>query len=240
MLRNTLGEVVEMTRLEAKLSTNTSRGIDFLDHIKQLIRRNTTTLAEEFDWQHLELKKESSVSRKILQAGSRTYNFPTAVNPLRITRAWVKWGSTWLELNFGIKHQHFSAYDPDADQRADPITNWGFYSDTEFEVWPLPASNGVADGNNEVAFEGQRKIDALTDDNSRVDMDDILVSLMTATEILAGNDQEKAAAIKGDAAMARLAHLRSTRSLGSKARYAMGRGRIDSDVGRPRHPRYIP
>lgn len=237
-LRSTFQEVIQQVRAEARLSSNTSRGIDHLEYIKQLIKRHYKTLAEDFDWQHLELKKESGVSRKILQAGSNTYSFPAAVNPLKITRAWVKWGSVWLPVEYGIKHQHYSALDPDQDQRTDPITNWAFYDGDGFEVWPMPASNGAADDNNEVAFEGQKNVEELLADNDRLDMDDILVSLMAATEILAANKQEEAAAVKGEAAMARLGRMRG--NLGSKTRYVMGVGAVsDANTARPRHPVYI-
>lgn len=239
MLRNTFNEVIQMTRSEASLSTNTSRGIDHLEHIKQIIRRNVVTLAEQFDWQQLELKKESAVSRALLQAGLRTYTFPTAVNPLKITRLWVKWGSVWERVDYGVKLDNFAALDPDADQRSDPVTNWDFYSDTEFEVWPLPASNGVANGANEVAFEGQRKTDTLVANGDRVDMDDILISLMTAAELLAENGKKAASQVKADAAMARLNTVRG--NLGSKTRYTIGVGIINDAGSRllPRHPAYI-
>ncbi len=237
-LRTTFNEVIEAVRNECRISTNTSRGIDHLDHIKQLIKRHYKTLAEDFDWQHLELKKETGVSRKLLQAGSRTYNFPTAVNPLKVTRAFVKWGSTWLPLDYGIKHEHFSAFDPDADQRSDPITNWTFYSETEFEVWPLPASNGVADGANEVAFEGQKKVEELVDTSNRLDIDDHLIVLLVSSEILAANEQKVAAGVKAEAAQARLERIRA--NLGSKTRYVMGSGPLSgAGAMRPRHPTYI-
>lgn len=237
-LRTTLGEVVEQVRHEAELSTNTSRGVDHRDVLVAKIKRVYGTLAEDFDWPHLELKKESSVSRKILQAGSNTYSFPTAVNPLRITRAWVKHGSSWLPVDFGIKHRHYSAFDPDTNQRADPVTNWAFYNGDGFEVWPLPASNGVADGNNEIAFEGQKNVEALTEDGSRLDMDDHLVALMVATEIVAGHGQKDRAGVLAEAAARRMQTLRA--NLGSKTRYRMGLGPVnEANYMRPRHPEFI-
>lgn len=239
MLRNTFGEVVQMTRAEAQLSTNTSRGIDHLDHIRQIIRRNVVTLAEQFDWQHLELKKESAVSRRLLQAGARTYAFPTAVNPLKIERVWVKWGNIWERVDYGIKYDDFSTLDPDTNQRTDPVTNWAFYDDISYEVWPLPATNGVANGINEMAFEGQRKTDTLLDDTSRVDMDDILISLMASAELLAGDGKEKAAQVKADAALSRLSTVRG--NLGSQTRWTIGIGRVYAAGSpmMPRHPEYI-
>jgi len=237
-LRKTLNEVVEITRHEAGLSSNTSRGIDRLDQIKQMIRRTYTMLCEEYDWTHLDTSKESSFSRKQLQAGQSTYNLPTSMNPQRITGAWVKWGSVWTPLNYGISYDNFTASNPDADQRSDPITNWAFVEGDQFEVWPVPATDGVADGNNEVAFDGQRLPEQLTGDDSRMDMDDILVSLMVATEILAGNEQDKAAQLKAQAAASRLERLRA--NMGSQKRIRMGLGAVNASPSYyPRHPRFI-
>lgn len=235
-LRTTFGEVIDMVREEAGLSTNTSRGVDHLDQIKRLIKRHYKSLAEDYDWRHLELKRDSSVSRKILQAGSRYYDYPTAANPQKITRAWVKWGSTWLPLDYGITYADRSAYDPDNGQRIDPIQRWMAYDTAQFEVHPLPATNGVADGANEVAFEGQRKVTELTQDGSRLDMDDILISLMCAAETLAASGRKDAAQVKADAAVARLWTLRG--NTGSAARYVMGSGRVGESF-MPRHPKYI-
>lgn len=235
-LRTTFGEVIEMVRKEARLSTNTSRSIDHLDHIKQLVTRNYKQLAEDYDWRHLELKRDTGVSRKLLQAGSRYYNYPTAVNPQKISRAWVKWGSSWLPLEYGITYDDRSAQDPDNNQRGDPITRWMAYGEEQFEVWPLPATNGVADGVNEVAFEGQKKVTELTEDASRLDMDDHLIALLCAAEILAGNEQEAAAKVKAGAAGSRLETLRG--NTGSKTRYVMCLGRV-GETTMPRHPRFI-
>lgn len=237
-LRKTLNEVVEITRHEAGLSSNTSRGIDKLDQIKQMIRRTYTMLCEDYDWPHLEISKDSAISRKLLQAGSSTYTLPDAINPQKVTGAWVKWGSVWEELEYGIDYNSFNASDPDANQRQDPITHWEFVNSNEFEVWPLPATNGVADGINEVAFEGQKLPEQLTADDSRMDMDDILVSLMVATELLAGNEQDKAAQLKGQAASSRLERLRA--NMGSQKRIRIGLGAVSGSPSYyPRHPRYI-
>lgn len=237
-LRTSFGEVVQMVRAEAKLSTNTSRGVDHLEYIRQIIKRNVVQLAEDYEWAHLELKKESAVGRVVLQAGARIYAFPTALNINKISRAFVRWGNIWEPVAYGVKYEHFSAFSPDDNQRTDPVSNWQFYSELDFEVWPLPATNGVAGGVNEFAFAGQRNTDPLLEDASRVDMDDILVSLLSAAEILGGNNQKVAAQQKSELAMSRLLRVRG--NLGSKTRYTIGLGKV-ADGARlwPRHPEYI-
>ena len=236
-LRTTWQEVIQMVRAEARLSTNTSRGLDQLDNIKQLIKRHYATLAEDYDWQHLELLRDSSTARKVRQAGSRFYDWPTDLNPMKIEAAWVKWGSTWEKLTFGITPANYSAQDPELNQRTDPVQNWAFHGGDQFEVWPLPASNGTAGGNGEVMFTGQKQIERLLTDNSRLDMDDHLIALMVSAEILAGNGQKDAAAAKAGAAAARFQRVRG--NLGSKTRYTLGRGLVVDNSGYPRHPTYI-
>lgn len=239
-LRQTFGSVVEKTRNEARLSTNTSRGIDHLEHIQQIVKRNYTSLCEEYDsWTHLLLKHDSTVNanRKTLAAGSRYYDFPTLLNPLKIERVWVKWGGTWQPVAYGIDYSDYSDFDPAEDQRTDPVLRWQYYGSTQFEVWPIPLSNGTLDGNNEIGFDGQRLPEQIVDDTSRLDMDDILIALLSAAEILAEN-QSKAAEVKGRLAQRRLDTLRG--SMGGKGRFALGQGQIDSGRNRlPRHPQFM-
>jgi hypothetical protein len=236
-LRVTLQEVIQQVRNEARLSTNTSRGIDHLDHIKELIKRHYYTLAEDFEWEHLKIKRDSAVSRRLLQAGDRYYNFPAALNVQTITDVWVKWGSGWLQLDYGITYPDRTAQDPDANQRTDPIRSWAFYGGDQFEVWPIPASNGVANGQNEVAFVGQKTVEQLLSDASRLDLDDRLISLMVATEILAETGQELAAKMKSEVALYRLGRLRA--NMGTKKRYRMGLGAVSPHNEWPRHPRWV-
>lgn len=235
-LRTTYADVVDMARDEARLSTSSSRGTDALAYIQRLVKRHYTTLAEEFEWAHLELKRNDSAARKVLAAGSRIYSFPTSVNVLKITGAYVKHAGVWNPVAYGIGRAEYSLYDPAEDQRNDPVQRWAFHDDDEFEVWPIPASNGAADSDGEVAFEGQRKVEALTSDASRLDMDDEMVALFVAAEILAGNGQKTAAEVKANAAVARRDRMRI--GLGDKRTYTMGAGMRGQQYW-PRHPVWI-
>lgn len=236
-LRETWAEVVEAVRKEARLSTNTSRGTDSLENIKQLVKRHYYTLAEEFDWQHLNVLRDDNAARKVMQDGLRFYDFPASINVQKIERAWVRHSGVWLPLTYGITHRDYSISDPEDSEEADPVQKWRFHGGTQFEVWPMPATNGTADGDGEVAFEGQKIVTQLTADADRLDMDDILVALFAAAEILAGNGQKDAAAVKAAAAQKRLQVVRG--NMASKSRVVMGIGVIGGEVAMPRHPTYI-
>lgn len=236
-LRTTLNDIVEMVRGECKLSTNTSRGIDHRDHLITLIRRHYQMLAEDYDWQHLELKKTDAVSRVHLQAGSRYYNFPSAVNVQKITKAHVLWSGVWTPLDYGINYRDYTAISPEDDERTDPPQSWEFYGHEQFEVWPLPASDHSTDAPYGVAFEGQRAVEALTNNSNRADLDDILITLFVSAEVLGGMEKKTAAEMKLSAAQARLTKLRG--NLGDKSRVRMGLGRIGHSRGVPRRIDYV-
>lgn len=216
MLRETFENIIEMTRAEARLSTNTSRGIDHQDHVKQVIRRVYTQLAEEFDWEHLRLRRGAAV--KTMAAGQRYYDFPVNLNIQKIEGATFKWGNQWHRLNYGISDADYNDQDSDTDQRSDPVYRWAYYAadaGLQFEVHPMPASNtGV------VHFLGQKQIEALTELANRADLDDILISLRAAAALLAEGKQEEAANEKLGAAEARRQVVRG--ALSNKARWCIG------------------
>ena len=236
-LRQTFGSIVEMARNEARLSTNSSRGVDHLDHVKQLVKRHYTVLAEDFDWEHLSVKRDVADCRVQLQAGDRYYDLPTAMNNQKIGKMWVKWGTVWREPDYGITFEDYSSRDPDSNNRDDPVSKWDRYGNLQFEVWPLPATNGdaAAPYSGWVGFEGQRAITQYVSDSDLADMDDFLVALFVAAELLAENGQKGASDAKVSAAVRRRDNLKA--SMSDKSRWTIGRGMLSGN-GRnyPRHP----
>lgn len=229
MLRQTLGELFEAVRGEARLSSNSSRGIDHANHIKQVIRSEYQRLAEEYDWPHLRLRRGDS--KKTLAAGQRYYDFPVELNVQKIESAWVYWGSSWSRLTYSIGNEHYSSLDPDKDQRAEPATNWEWYSNadlTQFEVWPLPASNTQI-----VSFEGQRKVQLLTDDTKRCDIDGLTVALHAAAIVCTDKMLKQQLA---DRAAARMIEVASNSRL---VRQRCIIGGIDPNMGPARFSRRI-
>jgi len=236
-LRATYRSIVEMARNEARLSSNTSRGIDHLEHIKQLVKRTAITLADDFDWEHLEINRDHDESRVQLQAGSRLYDFPTNLNVQKIGAMWLKWGNIWRKVDYGIDFANYSGLDPDNGSRADPVLRWDFRDHGQFEVWPVPASNGDtgAPYSNWVGFEGQKTATVYVNDTDRCDIDDLLVALNVAGELLAENGQKGASDAKFAAANRRMRQVRG--GLSSKVRFTMGRGTLhESSRTYPLHP----
>jgi hypothetical protein len=233
MLRKTLAEIVEVVRSEAKLSTNTSRGIDHGDYIRTLIRTTHETLAESYEWPHLRLRRGDSF--KTLAAGQRYYDFPTNLNVQYIEGAYVQWGASWIPLRYGITPDNYTTLDSDIDQRSDPVQAWEWYSNedlSQFEVWPMPAQDGTV-----IAFEGRRAISALVEENDRADIDHLAIAFLVAAEILADNGKKESASLKIDKATARITQLMGNTAGSSTQGYVMGGN--DPNLGRKTHVRDI-
>ena len=199
---NTLDELVEMVLDNCRLSTNASRGVEHRNYVKRLIRDYYETLYSEHDWPFIRIKKENA--GKDIAAGQRYYDFPATLDLERAYELWVKWGTGWIPLAYGIGPAEYSAYDSDADARSDPPIRWQIYQEGQFEIWPLPASNTT----NGLRFEGYKKMTLLSAGSDRCDLDGILVAKFVAAEILAGNKAADAPA-KLASAQERLATLKA-------------------------------
>lgn len=211
----TLDQIVEQLRAECRLSTDSSRGLESRTQLVQVINRVYETLYDEFDWEFLNITREEGT--KDLQAGQRYYDPPTNLDVDSISGAWAEYGGLWHPLQYGIGYPQFNYLDSDLDERQDPVTHWKVRDDDQIEVWPIPDSN-----NNRIAFEGKRKFVRLSAGDDRCLLDDTLVVLFAAADVLQGNKQEDSKA-KMSMAQARLAKLRGKATGKSRVRIGLGK-----------------
>jgi hypothetical protein len=182
-------DLIQMTRAEAGDSPSVSSGIDFLDTLKEQLRRVQETMYDDYDWPHLRVKPF-----KNLAAGSRYYDIPTDMNIERIEKVYAWWNGQPYTLERGIGPEQYASYDSDLDERSDPVQRWDiFWTGTreQIEVWPIPASN-----NQKLQFFGLRKLRPLVEETDVVDLDDRLLSLVCAAEMLAARKSPKAQLIQ--------------------------------------------
>ena len=227
MRNSTLDQMVEALRIEARLSTDSSRGVESRPWLTQLINRWYETLWNDYEWQHLRVLREESTLP--LQAGQRFYQVPESLESDSITDAFVKFGGVWNALGYGVGAEQYSQIDSDLDARNDPAQRWTIRSYNEIEVWPIPATNDALLG-----FEGTRKFSRMTTGSDRCLLDDTVVILFAAAEVLAANKQADAKN-KEQSAGTLLARLRA-RSSGN-GRVRMGLGRADDERRAPREIR---
>jgi len=179
----TLGQLVTMLREECGHATSAALGQNTLPRMKRVLQRTQEFLWGDWTWPHLRVYRE-----EVLQAGQRYYTFPTDLAFDRVENVHVRYDDTWRPVCYGIELEHYNAQDPERDDRDDPVLRWQAYEDGQYEVWPLPATNGLR-----LRFEGIKKLAPLIDDAHRADLDDNLLVLFAAAEILAkqkGGDAE--------------------------------------------------
>ena len=210
MRNSTLAHVRSMVKAE------TGKSLDALStaqdaEINQRIWNLELELASSYVWPFLKSRWDS-----ILSTGTRFQTYPTNLSPQggaaattamidfdRPVEMMVKWNAIWQSVVYGIdEYPEMNYLDPDRNQVLDPVQRWQMSDQTEFEVWPLPASAA------QVRFIGNRIPVTLEtgttnpptwNDAALVDFDDLLVSLLVAANYLAAEEKPNAKLIEGKA-----------------------------------------
>ncbi len=230
MARNTpLMAVLQM--LKAEIGQSLLPGVASADDLglSILIEQRQRWLATEFDWAFLKSRADVVVPGGTDDL-TRYPTLPLTINFERPVDVKVMYNTQWLCVEFGISEQHYNIFSSgDAAVSAsqqDPISNWDYKpgDDTKFEIWPLAQTAQT------VRFEGYRPLGSLRDASmseggapalvfdytATLDLDDQLVVLFVAAEILGRKKKEDAKA-KMALAEARLARLRATTPTDNKA-----------------------
>lgn len=201
MRGKTLGQLIEEVRAESRLSTNNSRGLENRENVAQVIKRNYEVLYADYDWPFLSILREDCYVT--LNAGQRYYDFPDHIDVDTLKGMVTRMGNVWTPVTYGISLATYNMIDSETDKRADPVLKWSVRNDQQFEVWPIPASNG-----NLVGFEGKQKFVPLTKDSDRCLLDSTLIVLFSAAELIEATGGKDAAS-KKQMASARLGKLRA-------------------------------
>ena len=193
----TLTTLMEM--LKAEIGYSLTAGVATAEDARlYLLLANTQKwLAADFEWPFL--KRTGDVS---LAAEARTGTLPSTLDPERPFQVFSRDDNVWVPLQYGITPQDLTVWDSDASETSDPVLKWQYATDTTFEVWPLPATATT------IRFTGVKKLGALATGTDTADLDDLLIVLFTAAELLAGKKQADAGA-KLARAQARMAQLKA-------------------------------
>jgi len=194
---STLSTLVSM--LKAEIGYSLTAGVATAEdaRLKVLLANTQKWLASDFEWPFM--KRTGDVA---MTAGDRTATLPTTLDSDRPFQVFGLDGDEWRPVSSGITPDDYSVWDSDSDERNDPIRKWQYASDTTFEVWPIP------DTDTTVRFTGAKALGTLTSDNHTADLDDLLIVLFTAAELLANQKQADASA-KLARAQARYAQLKA-------------------------------
>ena len=197
-------------------SSNPSAGVDDLDAIKEAIRETQEVLYDEYDWPFLRV-----IRSKDMAAGQRFYDFPTDLNLDRLEEISNYWSGQPHPLTRGIGFGEYGQYDSDNDERADPVRRWDVRwtgTTPQMEVWPIPVANDQV-----IKFRGIRTLRPLVTDSDVCDLDDRLIVLYAAADILSEQGSKKSERIAARA-QARFATMKSRANTGGADTIVYGGG----------------
>lgn len=214
--------LVQMLRDELGRSSSVAVGVDDLPSLKQKIKRTQEILYDEFDWPFL----KQTFDQKQMQAGERFYDFPPACNFDRIEPQTVHLWFSGLprHLERGIGFPEYALYNSQNDVRMEPALKWDIRwtgTKEQMEIWPVPASNSQT-----VQMSGIRHLRPLVQDRDVADLDDQMIVLFAAAELLGRQGDESAPAVLKQA-QARFARVKGRSQTGSKT-HRMGMSEPDN------------
>lgn len=218
--------LVTRVRDESGRANNVSVGVDDLDALKTLVNRVYTTLTLKYDWPFLRTRFEKIT----VSAGQRYKDLPDQLDIERVEEVLVWYNDLAYRVEKGISPTDYAIWDPEQDERSDPIMRWDYlyveeHNAPQVEVWPLPS---VA---QQLQFTGIRKVARLVADADQCKLDDDLVVLYAVAE-LAAKQQNKDADLKLAAANDHFNWL--------KGRYRTTEARMSLGLGQDPQRRVIP
>lgn len=227
MARNTqLLQLVQMVREECGRASSLAVGVGDVEAIKTKIRRTQELLYDDWDWPHM----RQFFTREDMSAGERYYDPTDGVDFERIERMviWYNGLSHDITTRKGIEFCHYNIYDSENDVRSDPVQRWDVRwtgKREQIEFWPIPSTN-----DQQFQIQGIRQLRSLVNDSDRCDLDDQLLALTVASELLAVKDSKSAQLVSG-LATKRLNDLRAKpRTAGKRYRMGMGEGHQHNEI----------
>lgn len=175
MARGTsLLELRDMLRAEVGASSNVAMGVNTVEQYNSLLSRVQKRLWTDHEWPWAVVNRDEP-----LLTNQHIYSFPTDLDFDRITNTWVKYNNIWHPLEYGIGPAQYNTFDTDRSLGTTPTVRWQHHEDDQFEVWPIPKADGQI-----IRFRGVKKLAPLVADTDKAELDDVLLVLFAASEIL--------------------------------------------------------
>lgn len=217
--------LIDQLRAEVRYSLQPGVGTDVRGMLVHYLQRAQELLYDEYDWPFLRV-----LPYKDLWADQRYYDLPAGLNLERVEKVVTYWGNDPSLVTRGIGWEHYAEFDPDKDERNDPVLRWDVrwvpeLEAEQIEVWPVPAVNTT-----KLQFQGLRELRPFYQDEHVADLDDRLIVLTAAADIL-HSARKPGAELKQQLANQRLATLKARLTQGQHVTRLTG-GRDEWERGR--------
>lgn len=181
-----LSTLVDMLRAEIGASIDRAQGVNHLPALKQTLSRTQERLWFDFDWPFAYIERDEP-----LQDGQRYYTFDNDIDFNRIVAAHMNYAQIWRGLEYGITPGEYNQSNPELGMKQDPIRRWRHWEGNQFEVWPVPSSSTTR-----IRFRAIKRLNPLVQESDRAELDDQLIVLYAAVELLQRAKSEDAASKK--------------------------------------------
>ena len=201
----------DQLKAEIGASPNVAMGVNTIEQFDNLLRRTQQRLWSDFEWSFGVIERDEP-----LISGQRYYSFDQDIDFDRILETYVKYGSIWHPIDYGIGPAQYNNHDSDAGAQVEPVVRWRHYEGNQFEVWPVPTTD-----NQVLRFKAIKKLPSLIMTTDVALLDDTLIVLYAAAEYLARTKAADAPAKLSQAT----AHFNRLKGMGLKTdRFIYGGG----------------
>lgn len=226
-----LQTLITMLRTEAGQSPSAAAGVDNEPSLIQKLQRTQRLLYNAYDWPFM--MWEWSLQ---MVAGERYYDFPTesgfpgnaVINLESLIQVWINYSGRPVPIERGVGVQQYASTNSQLGERNGPVRRWDIKRTTDnkeqIEVWPIPA------GNTDVLwFKAKKLLRPLVAKIDVADLDDDLIVLHAAAEILARQGSKDAAKVASAASVC-LAQLKE-RSKGGGSTFTLTGKHVNNGMG---------
>lgn len=206
MARGTqLQAILGMVRAEAGQSPSVAVGVDNRPALIQKIQRTQELYHTDYDWPFL--REDFPIT---LATNQRFYDLPhntltdasiSYLDMERIEEVAINYSGRPSGIDRGIGFQEYAQYNSEASSPdiASPARRWDIKRTSagseQIEVWPIPADNTQI-----LTFRGIRRLRTFVADSDVADLDDLLIALTVAAEVLARAGAKDAGKVEAAAA----------------------------------------
>jgi hypothetical protein len=177
-----LGVMMSKLRGEIRDSQSVALGVNAAENYKTIMRRHQETLWQDYEWPFLKTYRDD-----LVPAGTRYQQYPAGLDFERTIEVFQKSSGEWAPISYGITPAHLNQYDSDEGTRADPIRAWQHQPDNNgYEVWPIPQTD------TPLRFRGTGKLKPFIAETDVCTLDDQLIVLFAAAELLAARGAKDA------------------------------------------------
>jgi hypothetical protein len=232
MARNTqLLDLIAQLRAETGRTQNVAVGVNEIENLKDVLRRVQATLYDEYHWDHMNVEETVAIV-----AGQRYYDLPSNLNFDRISEVVLRYNTVYVPLEKGVEFNDYSIFDSNAStpERSYPLIKWDIRNTgagEQLEFWPISNTTST------VYFRGTKPIGDLIQEADTADLDDHMIVLFAAAEILS-RQKSNDAKVKLSQAERRLSQLRKN-ATGPSEPVQIGLGNRDGEKANRNRTRVI-